>query len=295
MQLRATASSRAKTGCRQVRSGTNGRAPLAATAAAAAAGARRRGALLPRAGRGADAGPSSSGSSDCAVRGIIFDVDGVLCSTEHLSREAAAEVMRRLHGLAVAPDEFIPYGGQGEARFLGGVAEKYGVAGFDLAAATQLFLDVYINTYTRGPAAAGIGFPGAVELVRSCRAAGLATAVASSAERVKVEANLRAAGFGSSDFDAVVSGTGLARNKPAPDIFLNAAAALGLDPSACVVLEDTAAGIAAGRAAGCRVVGVATTMSAEEVEGEGPDAVVPHVGALRVDDLLSLRRRAAAL
>jgi beta-phosphoglucomutase-like phosphatase (HAD superfamily) len=110
-----------------------------------------------------------------------------------------------------------------------------------------------------------------------------------------VDANLAAAGFAGPDFDAVISGTGLARNKPAPDIFLSAAAALGLDPSECVVLEDTAAGMAAGRAAGMRVVGVATTLSAEETEAEGPDAVVAHVGALRVDDLLSLRRRVAAL
>jgi hypothetical protein len=50
--------------------------------------------------------------------------------------------MRRLHGLAVAPEEFIPFGGQGEARFLGGVAEKYGVAGYDAAAAKALFFDV---------------------------------------------------------------------------------------------------------------------------------------------------------
>lgn len=163
--------------------------------------------------------------------------------------------MKQLHGLDVAPEEFIPFGGQGEARFLGGVAgalkraaanslsvicypssalrewfqvereeaiarknlyitcgmhaicsrcccnnsllppihthqihtaEKYGVANFDVAAGKQLFFDIYINTYTVGAAAASIGFPGAVELVRACRAAGLKTAVASSAERVKV-------------------------------------------------------------------------------------------------------------
>jgi hypothetical protein len=150
---------------------------------------RRRRAVFRSTTSGSTTTTSSSGntgSSENAVAGVIFDVDGVLCSSEHLSRQSAAAVMRQLYGLAVAPEEFIPFGGQGEARFLGGVAEKYGVAGFDVEAATALFFDVYINTYTKGPAAREIGFPGALELVRACRAAGLATAVASSAERVKV-------------------------------------------------------------------------------------------------------------
>lgn len=104
-------------------------------------------------------------------------------STTH---RAAAAVMKQLHNLEVAPEEFIPFGGMGEERFLGGVAEKYGVANFDVETAKQLFFDIYINTYAKGPNSREIGYPGALELVRACREAGLATAVASSAERVKV-------------------------------------------------------------------------------------------------------------
>ena len=95
-------------------------------------------------------------------------------------------MLKQLHGVDAAPDVFIPFGGQGEARFLGGVAEKYGVQGFDVSEASRLFLDIYINSFARGPAGREIGYPGAVQLVRALRAAGIATAVASSAAPSKV-------------------------------------------------------------------------------------------------------------
>lgn len=210
--------------------------------------------------------------------------------TPPLPRRAAAAVLLQLYGVAATPDEFIPFGGQGEARFMGGVAAKYGVASFDAEAATALFFDIYINRYCRGPAAAAIAFPGAVGFVRACRAAGLAAAVASSAARVKVDANLEAAGFDAdADFGAVVSGASFARNKPAPDVFLAAAAGLGLAPAECVVLEDAPAGVQAARAAGMRCLAVTTTLSEEEMAREAPDAVFADISAISVDDVLAAR------
>ncbi len=61
---------------------------------------------------------------------------------------------------------------------------------------------------------------------------------------------MKAAGFAATDFDAVVSADGFERIKPAPDIFLAAAALVGTEPSSCVVVEDASAGIQAARAAG---------------------------------------------
>jgi phosphoglycolate phosphatase-like HAD superfamily hydrolase len=108
-------------------------------------------------------------------------------------------VLERLYGVRAEPDKFIPYGGMGEARFLGGVAEKYGVQAFDVSEAKRLFLEIYVETYCQGPNAGDIAFQGAVALVRALRAAGLATAVASSAARVKVKSGaqgLKRAGEG---------------------------------------------------------------------------------------------------
>jgi hypothetical protein len=69
--------------------------------------------------------------------------------------------------------------------------------------------------------------------------------------RAQVDCNLKLVGFQAErDFDAIVSADLFERLKPAPDIFLAAAAQLGADPAACVVVEDAAAGVQAARAAG---------------------------------------------
>jgi hypothetical protein len=57
---------------------------------------------------------------------------------------AAALVFKQLHGLEVAPEEFIPFGGQGEERFLGGVAAKYNVEQYQPEQAKQQFFDNYL-------------------------------------------------------------------------------------------------------------------------------------------------------
>jgi beta-phosphoglucomutase-like phosphatase (HAD superfamily) len=104
-----------------------------------------------------------------------------------------------------------------------------------------------------------------------------------------VDANLQAAGFTNEDFGAVISGASFQRNKPAPDVFLAAAEAMGLPPAECVVLEDAPAGVQAARAAGMRVVGVTTTLSAAEMAAEGPDTVFGEVGDMRVEDVIGLQ------
>ncbi|MNN79361.1 Beta-phosphoglucomutase [compost metagenome] len=54
----------------------------------------------------------------------------------------------------------------------------------------------------------------------------------------------------------MIDGTKVSKAKPDPEVFLTASAALGLDPADCVVFEDAAAGVQAGKAAGCKVVGI---------------------------------------
>jgi beta-phosphoglucomutase-like phosphatase (HAD superfamily) len=201
--------------------------------------------------------------------------------------------MKELYGLDVSPDEFIPFTGTGEANFLGGVAAKCGAVGFEVGAAKAKFFEIYLAKYA--VPGAGIGYPGARELVEACRAAGLKTAVASSADLVKVRANLAAAGIPLALFDAVVSADAFERLKPFPDIFLAAAAQVGAPPGACVVIEDAVAGVAAARAAGMRVIGVATTMGAAEMEGAGPDAVLPQIREISVETIRGLELRPGAL
>lgn len=155
--------------------------------------------------------------SNAEVKAVLFDMDGVLCNSEIISRKAAAEALQELYKITVDENEFIPFTGTGEANFLGGVARKYN-APFEVESCKTKFFEIYMAKYA--VPGAGIGYPGARELVQACRAAGLRTAVASSADLVKVHANLAAADISLDLFDVIVSADAFERLKPFPDIFL---------------------------------------------------------------------------
>ena len=211
------------------------------------------------------------------IRAVIFDMDGVLTDSEPLINAAAVALFRE-RGVAVAPEDFLPFVGAGEDRYIGGVAEKHGVT-LDLPAAKHRTYEIYLELVPQRLQA----FPGAVELVRRCRAAGLLTAVASSADQVKVHANLNQIGLPPAEWNTVVTGESVVHKKPAPDIFLAAAQKLGLQPAECVVIEDAVNGIAAAKAAGMRCVAVAQTFPAEQLTAA--DVVVPGIRDLTPSEL----------
>jgi HAD superfamily hydrolase (TIGR01509 family) len=109
-------------------------------------------------------------------------------------------------------------------------------------------------------------FPGVIELLHRCREAGLLIAVASSADMVKVRANLATIRVPVESWDAVVTGEDVTNKKPAPDIFLSAAAKLGVKPEECVVVEDAVNGVQAAKSAGMRCVAVATSFPAARLQ-----------------------------
>lgn len=96
--------------------------------------------------------------------------------------------------------------------------------------------------------------PGAAELLAALSTAGVPAALVSSSVRALVEAALDS--IGRRWFVATVAGDDVARPKPHPEPYLSAARAPAVDPARCVVLEDSATGVAAGEAAGCAVIAV---------------------------------------
>lgn len=109
---------------------------------------------------------------------------------------------------------------------------------------------------------------GLVPLLESLRAAGVRCAVGSSGCRANVDFVLEKCRIGEF-FDARISGDRVTRCKPDPEIYLTAAAALGMAPADCVVFEDAKAGIESARRAGVgRVVALATTLPREVLERE---------------------------
>jgi len=190
------------------------------------------------------------------IRAVIFDMDGVLTDSEPLINAAALAMFQEL-GLRAQPEDFHPFVGTGENRYLGGVAEKYHFP-IHIPSAKRRTYEIYLALVPSRLRA----FPGAVELVRACRSAGLKTALASSADLIKIKANLNHIGLPAADWDAIVTGDDVERKKPAPDIFLAAAGKLGLAPAACTVIEDAVNGVQAAKAAGMRCVAVAQSFTA---------------------------------
>ncbi len=204
-----------------------------------------------------------------SFKAILFDVDGVLVDSEPFIAEAGACMFAELYGTAVDPGEFTPFIGTGEARYLGGVAEAHGLQ-IDMDKAKRRTYELYFEVI-RGRMQA---VPGAVELVRSLRAAGLRSATATSADRVKLDANLEAVGLAESDFDSLVCGNDVNRKKPFPDIYLEAARRLGVAPEDCLVIEDATEGVLASKAAGCLCIGLSTTFPAARLLEAGADHIL---------------------
>jgi HAD superfamily hydrolase (TIGR01509 family) len=211
------------------------------------------------------------------IKAAIFDMDGVLTDSEPLINEAAVTMFHE-RGVVVQPDDFLPFVGTGEDRYIGGVAEKHGV-GLDIPQAKKRTYEIYLSLVPTKLHA----FVGARELVLACQQAGLRVAVASSADLIKIEANLGKIGLPPGQWDAVISAEDVVNKKPAPDIFLAAARKLGITPAECAVIEDAVNGVQAAKAAGMRCIAVAQTFPVDRLAAA--DLVRLTVGEVSVQDL----------
>jgi HAD superfamily hydrolase (TIGR01509 family) len=191
------------------------------------------------------------------IKGILFDMDGVLLDSEHLTSQAAINYFAK-KGFQVKHEDFIPFYGTGEKGFFGGVATKYGIP-YNNALEADLIYREYEKL-----AEGEIGpLPGVVEFIGICKNKNLKMAVATSAGRLKMDINLKLLGFDSNTFDALVCGSDIENNKPHPEIFITAAQKLGLKPEECLVVEDAPSGVKAGKAAGAKCLALTTSVSKE--------------------------------
>jgi len=204
------------------------------------------------------------------IKAYIFDMDGVLCDSEEFIAEAAGRMFERVYQTEVKPSDFEPFIGTGEDRFIGGVAEKYGVTltmPRDKETTYQLYAECVQGKL--------LPVPGVVEFIRDAADKGIKLAVATSADRFKMDVNLKAIGLDAGFFDALITGSDIERKKPAPDIFLKAAGKMGVAPDECIVFEDAISGIQAAKAAGCQGVGVTTSFSDAALTEAGADETIP--------------------
>ena len=199
-------------------------------------------------------------------RGVVFDMDGVLCDSEPFICEAAMRMFAQRYATTVEADDFLPFVGQGENRYIGGVAEKYGIE-LDIEADKALTYEIYLDII-RGRLRP---LPGVASFVDRCRSLGMKAAVATSADETKMIGNLREIGLARETFDICVNGLDVEHKKPDPEIFLLAIRRLGLLPEQCLVVEDAPSGIVAGKSAGAMCLGLTTSFNDQELRQAGAD------------------------
>jgi HAD superfamily hydrolase (TIGR01509 family) len=193
------------------------------------------------------------------IKGVLFDMDGVLVDSESFMSRAAIMMFSEL-GVKVLPEDFHPFVGMGENRYLGGVAESHGIdINIDQAKARAYKI---FEIIVRGKLSA---LPGAHKFIAECQKKGFKLALATSADRVKMEVNLREIGLSGDSFNAIITGLDVENKKPSPDIYIKAAESIGLEPQECLVVEDAVSGIKAGKSAGCRCLAVTSSFNASEL------------------------------
>ena len=184
------------------------------------------------------------------MKACIFDMDGLMFDTERVFVAAWDYAGEKL-GLGKTGYMVMKTMGSNTEGCNRIWRAEFG-ADFDVAAMwdyTREFLEDYYSRNAVSPK------KGLYELLTYLKSQGFKLAVASSSKREKVEQHLQ-----STDvrryFDAVIGGDMVEKSKPEPDIYLRAAAALGVDPAECYALEDSRNGLLSAHAAGCKAIHV---------------------------------------
>lgn len=212
------------------------------------------------------------------ARGVLWDLDGTLVDSGDYHFQSWRAVMGPL-GVDVTRERFAASFGQKNDRILrdwlgpGAAPDAVRRAG-----------DAKEAEYRRLARLHGLtALPGAREWVGRLREAGWRQAIASSAPRENIDVMLELIGL-SGAFDAIVSAEDVSVGKPDPQVFLTAAARLGVDPARAVVVEDAAAGVEAARRGGLPSIGVHSTAalqadvlvrSLEDLRADAFDRLVP--------------------
>lgn len=186
--------------------------------------------------------------------GAIFDMDGVLVDSGDAHRASWMQLGDEV-GVAFTPELFVQTFGMHNNQI---IPLWLGEVTADEVERLALRKEVL---YRAAAPDVVRPLPGAVSLVRALRAAGWRLAVASSGPRANVALIVRLLALEDA-FDALITGDDVHEGKPHPEVFQKAIAAVGLPPSACVVIEDAPQGVSAGLAAGAAVLAVTTSRPA---------------------------------
>lgn len=181
-----------------------------------------------------------------AVNAVVFDMDGVIVETEHVWDEVREELVRDWGGRHVLT---------AQVDMMGMSSPEWSTYLHEVVGLQRTPPEINDEVVRRMLARYAVELPvveGALEAIVELSDRGLPLAVASSSNRPLIDGVLRALGV-TERFAVTVSSEEVPRGKPSPDVYLEAARRLEVEPSTCVAIEDSTNGIKAAHAAGMRV------------------------------------------
>ncbi|HEX7184989.1 MAG TPA: hexitol phosphatase HxpB [Thermoanaerobaculia bacterium] len=184
------------------------------------------------------------------MRAIFFDMDGLLIDSEPLWHEAEIYGFG-LAGLCLSPEQCLETTGLRVDEVVQFRYAQQPWASPDRKTITAAIVERLVGLVH----AKGVLKPGVVQALDCARASGGRIALASSSPYVIIDAVLDTFGLRSA-FEVIHSAEEEARGKPEPDVYLTAARKLGIDPAACVALEDSPNGVLAAKAAGMKCIAI---------------------------------------
>ena len=207
-----------------------------------------------------------------AFDAVLFDCDGVLVDSESITNRVLCTMLNE-SGWAISQEQCTRDFIGKTVRSQAAVIEAH--TGKPL---TDAWMAEFYERRNAALRAELVAIDGALEAVRRIHAlCNGRIACASGADLAKVQMQLAQVGLAPYFGAHVFSGHDLPASKPAPDVYLAAAASLGVAPGRCLVVEDTAIGVRAGVAAGATVVGFCPPQGAVNTEAQLRDAGVVHV------------------
>ena len=208
-------------------------------------------------------------------RGVLFDLDGVLLDSEGQYSIFWQEMDAKYHTSVPNFANFI------KGFHLGQILEYF--ANDDIRHQIVEELLEYEQNMKFD------FFPGALDFVKRLRDAGVPIAIVTSSDKKKMASLYAQHPEFPGLFDCIVTGDMVTHSKPDPECFVLAAKQLGLDAKNCIVFEDSRNGLKAGRDSGASIIGVATTLTQEEVSRMS-DMNTDAVAHLSVEQVLNCKR-----
>jgi len=203
---------------------------------------------------------------------VIFDMDGVIIDSEPLHIQSEHIILKPFQ-LNLSDEEFHKYMGRTPRILLEGIIRDY-----DLPTTADDLLPRHMQQLAKLYRKEGDAIPGALEAIQQLSEKGIKLGLASSSDWLLINIvldkfNIRPF------FDAVTSGQDVKGIKPEPDIFLKTAHDLGVQPSQCLVIEDSAAGVQSAKNAGMPCIGFKSPNSHNQNLGQA-DLVVDSLDGI---------------